>query len=210
MLGLYFYHKFCFHSRFPFFPTFTFRNWLRDAYYYSGRHENYWVQILGRIYDMKIWTHFNSGVLKVSFPPASVFVKVRIGEGAPCDFLFSLHIFTPIIYFWSFCWLPSFSIIFFHGLAAEELSVLIEDEVLSPSKEQRRGKVIIVERKLGEAGEVDVKLEDGGVPNWEPWRQPGGNTDNYTGAKFKIYTPLIVRSYHLENPLCITTWKMWK
>ena len=57
---------------------------------------------------------------------------------------------------------------FFHGLAAEELSVLIEDEVLSPSKEQRRGKVIIVERKLGEAGEVDVKLEDGGVPNWEP------------------------------------------
>ena len=112
MLGLYFYHKFCFHSRFPFFPTFTFRNWLRDAYYYSGRHENYWVQILGRIYDMKIWTHFNSGVLKVSFPPVSVFVKVRIGEGAPCDFLFSLHIFTPIIYFWSFCWLPSFSIIF--------------------------------------------------------------------------------------------------
>ena len=46
--------------------------------------------------------------------------------------------------------------------------MLIEDEVLSPSKEQRRGKVIIVERKLGEAGEVDVKLEDGGVPNWEP------------------------------------------
>ena len=34
---------------------------------------------------------------------------------------------------------------------------------------------------------------------------PGGNTDNYTGAKFKIYTSLIVRSYHLENPLCITT-----
>ena len=97
---------------FHFSPTFTFRNWLRDVYYYSGRHENYWVQILGRIYDMKIWTHFNSGVLKVSFPPASVFVKVRIGEGAPCDFLFSLHIFTPIIYFWSFCWLPSFSIIF--------------------------------------------------------------------------------------------------
>ena len=64
--------------------------------------------------------------------------------------------------------MPSFSIIFFHGLAAEELSVLIEDEVLSPSKEQRRGKVIIVERKLGEAGEVGVKLEDGGVPNWEP------------------------------------------
>ena len=31
-----------------------------------------------------------------------------------------------------------------------------------------------------------------------------GNTDNYTGAKFRMHTPLIVGSYHLENPPCIT------
>ena len=64
--------------------------------------------------------------------------------------------------------MPSFSIIFFHGLAADELSVLIEDELLSLSKEQRRGTVIIVEGKLGVAGEVGVKVGDGGVLNWEP------------------------------------------
>ena len=32
---------------------------------------------------------------------------------------------------------------------------------------------------------------------------PGGNTDNYTGAKFKMYTSLIGGSYHLKNPPCI-------
>ena len=66
--------------------------------------------------------------------------------------------------------MPSFSILFFHGLAADELSVLIEDELLSLSKEQRRGTVIIVEGKLGEAGEVGVEQELGAgeVLHWEP------------------------------------------
>ena len=37
--------------------------------------------------------------------------------------------------------------------------MLIEDELLSLSKEQRRDTVIIVEGKLGEAGEVGVSLK---------------------------------------------------
>ena len=167
------------------------------------------------IYNMEIWTHFNSGVLRVPFSrwiPSSISVcSGENGRGSTLWLpLYFAHIYCNYIFLKFLLVALLLNNFFSHDFVAEELSVLIEDELLSLSKEQRRGTVIIVEGKLGEAGEVGVKLEDGGVPNWEPWRQPGGNTDNYTGAKFKIYTSLIVRSYHLENPLCITTWKMWK
>ena len=64
--------------------------------------------------------------------------------------------------------------------------------------------------------EVCVKLEEAGKI-WrgvalEASQGPGGNTDNYTGAKFKMYTSLIDDgSYHLKNPPCIrlSTWNMW-
>ena len=115
MLGLYFYHKFCFHSRFPFFP------YLHLSELVKGCLLLQWPpwKLLSTNTGAYIWYEdMNPFQLRCpqsvipSGAPASVFVKVRIGEGAPCDFLFSLHIFTPIIYFWSFCWLPSFSIIF--------------------------------------------------------------------------------------------------
>ena len=166
------------------------------------------------IYNMEIWTHFNSGVLRVPFSrwiPSSISVcSGENGRGSTLWLpLYFAHIYCNYIFLkfplvalllnnffsWPCCW-----------------RIVCAD--------WRRSAVSI---KRAEKRQSDHCREKAwwSRRSWcQAWRWRGselgalktawGNTDNYTGAKFKIYTSLIVRSYHLENPLCITTWKMWK